>query len=63
VVHDPKKPDDVDKNCEDHIADCDRYAMMHLLTLDEPLQKKTQLGKRIERLMMPEQYTGDWTSS
>jgi len=63
VVHDPKKPDDVDKKCEDHIADCDRYAMMHLLTLEEPKHKKTQLGKRIEKLMKPEQYTGDWMSN
>ena len=39
LIHDTNRIDDVDKKCEDHIGDCDRYAHMHLMDVDEPAKK------------------------
>ncbi len=60
LIHDDKKPEDVDTDCEDHAPDCDRYMLMSLhesktelpkTEIEQKLDQMKQKDSMIENLM------------
>ena len=53
LVHDPKRPEDVDTDGEDHAYDALRYALMSRIAPPVTEERKKEITKRRRRLVRP----------
>jgi len=61
LIHSNTKVEDVDKNCEDHIPESDRYCLMHTYKPFRPDPPKDEYEQFIEKITTPADGNDDWS--